>query len=119
MKKLGLHEFTFDDKWKNQIEISATNLPESEELTSCSNHNMPFDTILVFIRHWKKLKTITISSPSDDPFDFHALNEECKKLGRATPVTIYLPEKEYSAAKWKAKNLNLEYVKISSSRLNY
>lgn len=75
-----------------------------------------FDTILPFVCHSNRLKTIRIDRLiHNEILDLFTLNQERKKLVDTCKVVIYLPENVYLLGKWKFDNLNLDRVKIGRS----
>ena len=93
------------------IEVYAKNLPNLEQLTLDSAE---IKSILPFIRHSRKLKTIKIRTQKSEVLDLNVLNEERKKLENACKVSIYVQDDAYLPTKWKSHNFNLEldFIKI-------
>lgn len=108
-----LHIFNLD---YTNVENLARNLAKLEKL---SFGNGSIDTILPFICHSKRLKTIYIDRLDLNDFDLFVLNEKRKMLQNARQVTICLKENFYLMIKWKSKHFNLSHVKISRAASEY
>lgn len=95
-------------------EFIAKNLISLERLTL--KHDVEIQTILPFIRHSSKLKSIKIfhfPTYSGRPIlDIFTLNEERKMLANACRVVIYVEEEIYLRMKWKSDNLSLSHIRI-------
>lgn len=95
-------------------EFMAKNLISLERLTL--KHDVEIQTILPFIRHSRKLKSIKIfhfPTYSGRPIlDIFTLNEERKMLANACRVVIYVEEEIYLRMKWKSDNLSLSHIRI-------
>lgn len=98
-------------KSETDLEFVAKCLMELEQLTF---KYATIESILPFIRHSKKLKSIKISYwRSYKMLDVVALNEERKSLENPNRITIYVEEEIYLREYWKSQNLNLSHVKIT------
>lgn len=104
-----------------ELYIREFDLPVSEELVAKIVPKLErlqfvyvdFNTILLFIRYAKRLRTIEIHCLfGDERFDLVALNEERKLLKNASQVSIYLQDTHYLPIKWQSKNLNLNLMRI-------
>ena len=74
-------------------------------------------SILPFIRHSRKLKTIKIDDLKSGALNIFALNEERKKLENACKISIYVRDNVYVPTKWKSHNFKLELDLIKILRL--
>lgn len=90
------------------VDAFAKNLINLERLT-ITNH--PSRHILPFIRYSKKLETIHFIA-IDIGLDLFTWNEERKNLPNSHRISLHLIEKDYLAAKWKAKVTSFSHIKI-------
>lgn len=104
-----------------ELYITSFDSPVSEELVAKIVPKLErlqfvyvdFNTILLFIRYAKRLRTIEIDFLfGGERFDLVALNEERKLLKNASQVSIYLRDTHYLPIKWQSKNSNLNLVRI-------
>lgn len=95
--------------WTTDFETFSKGCPKLERLVLLTAN---FNTILPFIRHSKRLKSIKIAQQSRG-LDLFALNEERKKLENDADVVLCVPDYFYLSAKWKPRNLNMNFVKIT------
>lgn len=94
--------YTAETAW----EKVARNLIHLERLYI---RNATVDQLIPFARHSRYLKEMIIDRAA--PTDFTAFNEARMKFGRH--MSIDLREQEYLPAKWNAKNVELNHLKIA------